>query len=83
MPKHQPIPRLLSQLNTPGYDRAAIVRGVAIALDLITPLGLVPGIGPLLELATDAIWMAAADAIVAKIEEAIAKKRSQSSGPEH
>ena len=77
MPKHQPIPHLLGQLNTPGYDRNAIVRGVAIALDLSTPLGLVPGVGPILEMVTDAIWMSAAEAIVAEAEKAIAKKRKR------
>lgn len=75
MPRHVPIPRLLAKLNKPGYDRDAIVRGVALALDLITPLELVPGVGPILELATDAIWMSAAEAIVAGAEKAIARKR--------
>lgn len=75
MPRHQPISRLLGKLNKPGYDRDAIVRGVALALDLITPLGLVPGVGPILEMVTDTIWMSAAEAIVAEAERAIARKR--------
>lgn len=77
MPKRKTIPHLLGRINKPGYDRDAIVRGVAVALDVITPLELVPGIGPLLELATDAIWMSAADAIVAGVERAIEKKRER------
>lgn len=77
MPRHQSIPRLLGRLNKPGYDRDAVVRGVALALDLITPLGLVPGVGPVLEMVTDAIWMSAAEAIVSEAEKAIAKKRER------
>lgn len=75
MPKHPSIPRLLKQLNKPGYDRDAVVRGLALALDLITPLGLVPSVGPLLEVATDLIWMPAAEVIVAEVEKVIAKKK--------
>lgn len=77
MPKHPSIPRLLGRLNKPGYDRDAVVRGVALALDLITPLDLVPGVGPILEMVTDAIWVSAAEAIVAEAEKAIARKRAR------
>ena len=71
------ITRLLGTLGKPGYDRDAVVRAVALALDAATPLALVPGIGPILELATDAIWLPAAEAIVAGVERAIAKKRER------
>lgn len=75
MPRRQSIPRLLGRLNKPGYDRDAVVRGVALALDLVTPLAMVPGIGPVLEAATDLIWMEVAEALVAGVERAVAKKR--------
>lgn len=74
MPRRQSIPRLLGRLNKPGYDRDAVVRGVALALDLVTPLAMVPGIGPVLEAATDLIWMEVAEALVAGVERAVAKK---------
>jgi hypothetical protein len=37
----------------------------------------VPGVGPILELVTDAIWMSAAEALVSEAEKAIAKKRER------
>ena len=77
MPKRQTIPHLIGLLHKPGTDRDAVVRGIALALDLITPLGLVPGVGPILEAATDAIWMSAAEAIVTEVERVIAKKRER------
>jgi hypothetical protein len=76
-PRRLSIPRILKKLDAPEYDRDAIVRSVALALDAITPLALIPGIGPILELATDAIWMPAAEAIVVAAERAIAKKRER------
>lgn len=79
MPRRPSISRLLKQLDAPKYDRDAIVRGIALALDAITPLALIPGVGPILELATDAIWLPAAEAIVVAAERAIAKKREKSS----
>lgn len=77
MPRRQSIPRLLGRLNKSGYDRDAVVRAVALALDAATPLALVPGIGPILELVTDAIWMEAAEAIVAGVERAIARRHAR------
>lgn len=75
MTRRPSIKRLLLRVGTSGYDRDAVVRGVAAALDAITPLGMVPGIGPVLELATDAIWMSAAEAIVAGVERAVERRR--------
>ena len=69
------VARLLGSLGEPGYDRESVVRGVALALDLITPLALVPGIGPVLEAATDLIWMEVAEALVAGVERAVERGR--------
>lgn len=71
----RPVLRALRSLGTPGYDRAQVVAAVAAALDLVTPLGLIPGVGPVLELATDAIWPTVAEALVAEIERAIQRGR--------
>ena len=76
MQRHS-IPRLIRQLDATNYDRESIVKGVALALDAITPLALIPGIGHILEAATDAIWMDAAEAIVAGAERAIERKRGK------
>lgn len=49
------------------------MEAVAAALDLATPLSLIPGVGPVIEEVTDLIWPAAAEAIVKGIERAWAK----------
>ncbi len=85
MPKpHPAIVKILGDLHLNKVDRAKAVKLIAGALDAITPFALIPGIGPLIEAATDAIWTPAAEAIVdgfekarkKAIEKAAAKRKS-------
>lgn len=86
MPRRRRHPlHALSHLHGgPGtYDRDAIVAAVAHALDAVTPLGLIPTVGPVLEFATDAVWPLAAEAIVAAVERAIARRNEHPPGGRH
>jgi uncharacterized membrane protein YkvA (DUF1232 family) len=72
MPKPT-IVQALRKMHDGKMDRESTIKAVALALDLITPFDLIPGIGSVLEAATDLIWLPAANAIVEGFEKAKAK----------
>ena len=68
------IHKVLGALQKPGsYDRDLVVRTLAMTLDAMTPLELIPKVGDFLESATDTIWMPVAEMIVTRIEERVAE----------
>ena len=71
--KNPPIAKILKDLHLGKFDHDEAVKLVARALDLITPFDLIPGIGSILETATDLIWLPAAEAICTGFENAKAK----------
>lgn len=78
MAKPKPtIIKALNQLHKGSASRESTVRAVALALDVITPFELIPGIGSILEAATDLIWLPAAEAIVLGFEKAKAKAEAK------
>ena len=64
----------LHKFHLGEVDREATVAVVAKVLDFITPFELIPGVGGLIEAATDLIWLPAAEAIVSGFEKAKAGK---------
>lgn len=79
--KNSSIAKILKDLHLGKFDHDEAVKLVARALDLITPFDLIPGIGSIIEAATDVIWLPAAEAIVTGFEKArekaLAKKAAK------
>ena len=70
-PKNKPLLAILRRFHLGEIDHDAAVKAVAKALDAITPFELIPGVGGVIEAATDLIWMPAAEAIVKGFEDGV------------
>lgn len=75
--KNPPIAKILKDFHLGKFDHDDAVKLVARALDLITPFNLIPGIGSIIEAATDLIWLPTAEALVTGFERAKAKAEAK------